>query len=519
MRFPESVRFNRIGMPVPRSLVGRLTFTYAGVAALFLGISLLLLYLTVDTVLQFQHNQDLINDIDEYRELYVQKGVGAVVSELQNETIGSEAESEFLILLADTGEIVKSTSLVDWQEVDVSAVYQLWVSAQLRETSVTAVTLESHDAPVRIAYGGLSASHFLIVGESAESNAELLELLALVSLAVFLLSLPLIALLVWYLTRRTSIGIRRVSAVANHFATGNLDSRVSAVGEVDEIQVLADTFDSMANRIQLLIRSTREMTDNIAHDIRSPLGRIRLLAESLINDSSMGAANSEIDKHEAAHATIAECDRLIAMINTSLDVSETEAGVSVESLMDIDFSELVSDVFDFFYAAAEEKTLQMIIHAEPGLRVFGNRSGLQRLLVNLLDNAIKYTPTGGEIALRMRCVSHQCVMCLRNTCEGFAPEHHERIFDRFYRIDSSRNGSGCGLGLSYARAVARAHDGDISVSSEAGAFVEFKLVLPLSASSKAINAKLEAGLAQSAKAGNAAVSSDDSKSSRDKATV
>jgi signal transduction histidine kinase len=256
-------------------------------------------------------------------------------------------------------------------------------------------------------------------------------------------------------------------------SSGNLDHRVKAVNQVREVQTLADTFDSMALRIQTLIRDMREMTDNIAHDLRSPLGRIRLLAESVKNSNDLSPEVSD-----CAQKTMGECDRLIAMINTALDVAEAEAGVHHGPRTLEDFTALVVDTWDLFEASAEQNANRVSTRLVSGAFVQGQRTALQRMLSNLFDNAIKYTPAGGQINIEILHDDQDTGLLIRNTCNGIADGDQEKIFDRFQRLEPSRGRSGCGLGLSYSRAVARSHGGDIHIKSDKQSYVELIVKLP-----------------------------------------
>lgn len=461
-------------MRPPRSLSARLTLYCAFTFTLLLGGIFILLYWSIDSVLSERMDEDLREDITEFSELLETGGVQRIVSEIDNETIVDEDESVFLVLFDNSGKVKYSSQLDAW--VGLSPDKQM-IEEQLisdAEPRLSSLFLSSQDAETRVIYGRLSPDYVLLIGESMENRDDVMEILISAFALVSLLALPVSALLVWFVTRRTVSGIRMVSNAAHSIAAGNLDTRVKAHDQLEEVQTLADTFDGMANRIQSLVRQLREMTDNIAHDLRSPLGRIRLLSESVLHKE--GGLQ---EYKENAESTIAECDRLIQMINVSLDVSEAEAGVLEFPRNNIDLSEVVNDACDFFEAVAEQKNISLKRNLPGYCPVNADRTSLQRMFSNLLDNAAKFTCSGGEIQVSMKIRDGMARISVKDNGIGIPAEHIRRVFDRFYRVEVSRNSTGCGLGLSYARAVARAYGGEISVESEAGKYSEFMVNIPV----------------------------------------
>jgi signal transduction histidine kinase len=232
----------------------------------------------------------------------------------------------------------------------------------------------------------------------------------------------------------------------------------------DEIDQLALTFNQMLDRIETLVTGIKEMSDNIAHDLKSPITRIRGIAEV-----SMTSGSSLQEYESMAAGTIEECDRLLDMINTMLIISRTEAGVNQLDCQTLNIAHLVRDACDIFQSPAEDKGLTLAYNGSENISIYGDIRLIQRMVANLLDNAIKYTPAKGRVDVSVATDADQLVqIAVRDTGRGISAKDREHIFERFYRCDPSRSQAGTGLGLSFARAVARAHNGQISVTSAVG---------------------------------------------------
>jgi signal transduction histidine kinase len=222
-----------------------------------------------------------------------------------------------------------------------------------------------------------------------------------------------------------------------------------------------------------------EMSDNIAHDLRSPIARMRGTAEVTLTS---GRDLSEFESMAAS--TIEECDRLLDMINTMLMISKTESGVHKVSNKDVDLDRIVRQACELFSPTAEDQNVHLSCDVPSGIRMIGDTSMIQRMVSNLLDNAIKYTPSGGTVNVTLSETPLQIVLTFKDSGVGISSADLSRIFKRFYRCDQSRSLPGTGLGLSLARAIARAHSGDIAVISIPNRGSTFTVTLPKSLSAQ-----------------------------------
>jgi signal transduction histidine kinase len=276
------------------------------------------------------------------------------------------------------------------------------------------------------------------------------------------------------MARRALGGVETVTRTARRISEGNLEKRVPVKNRANEIDQLALTFNQMLDRIETLVTGIKEMSDNIAHDLKSPITRIRGIAEvSLTSGSSLQEYES------MAAGTIEECDRLLDMINTMLIISRTEAGVNQLDCQELDIANLVRDACNIFQSPAEDRGLTMVYTGPENIRIYGDIPLIQRMVANLLDNAIKYTPANGRIDVTASTGADQSVqIAVKDNGMGISGKDLEHIFERFYRCDPSRSQAGTGLGLSFARAVARAHNGDITVASTIDEGSTFTVKLP-----------------------------------------
>jgi len=277
----------------------------------------------------------------------------------------------------------------------------------------------------------------------------------------------------WFLARRALSGIEDVRQTAQSIAKGAFDSRVPVKGTGDEVDQLAVTFNGMLGQIETVLRSMKEITDNIAHDLRSPLTRMRGVAEL-----TLGGKRSVENYETVIGQVIGECDRLLGMINTMLDISEAEAGLSKLRLAEVNAGEMARDVIDLFSPVAEDKHVSVDLRVSGDLSLRADAQKIQRVLSNLLDNAIKYTPSGGSVIISVYGTDQAVRIIMRDTGMGIPAPELDHIFDRFYRGEKSRSKAGNGLGLSLARALIMAHRGTITVRSAPGEGSEFVVTFP-----------------------------------------
>ena len=279
--------------------------------------------------------------------------------------------------------------------------------------------------------------------------------------SILVISLIIVSAIIgWFLARRATIDMQEVTETAEEISSGSYDRRVQVKGRYKEIERLSAAFNSMLDRIQSLLNSMKEINDNIAHDLRSPLARIRGIAEmSLLKEKSIDAYK------DMAASTIEECDTLIGMINTMLDITEAEAGVNGDEIEEFELVELIREACELFRPISEEKKINLKTSLPESLTVTSDRRKVQRIVTNLLENAIKYTPADGAVKVSAAAQNGEVRIDFEDTGMGIDPKDLPHIFERFYRCDRSRSLGGTGLGLSLVKAYTESLNGSIHVES------------------------------------------------------
>jgi signal transduction histidine kinase len=261
--------------------------------------------------------------------------------------------------------------------------------------------------------------------------------------------------------RRVLKRIDAISATSTNIMAGNLSERVPVTSRNDEFDGLATNLNAMLDRIEQLMQGLKEVTDNVAHDLKTPLTRMRNRAESALLESSDPAARTA-----ALETTISESDKLIRTFNALLMIARAEAGAPSGAFADVDISAVVGDVAELYIPVVEDEGMVLSTSVTEGIRLRANRELLGQALVNLVENAMKYfegEPGTGKISVGVRQQDGRILIEVADNGPGIPVEDRKRVLERFVRLEQSRTEPGSGLGLSLVAAVARLHKGEFRI--------------------------------------------------------
>ena len=257
-------------------------------------------------------------------------------------------------------------------------------------------------------------------------------------------------------------------------ATGKLDARVPAPETNDEVAELVRHFNSVLDKNAGLLTAMRETLDNVAHDLRTPLAGLRLSAESALQRPGMDSETGE-----TLGDVIERSDQVLALLRALMEISEAEAGMLKLEKVPCDLGEITRHAAELYEEVAEAEEVVLSIEIDGLVPIVGDPTRLRQAVANLVDNAIKYTPAGGQVIVTAELLADAAVMRVQDNGPGVPTEEQSRIWERLYRCDASRTESGLGLGLSMVRAILRAHDGDAIVKDAPNGGSVFELRLPV----------------------------------------
>ncbi len=302
------------------------------------------------------------------------------------------------------------------------------------------------------------------VGKSTELRDEVLSRFR-AALGLVALSIVLIALTGGALATQSALRpIRQlIAAVQRIVTTGRTDERVPVGDTKDAISELTILFNAMLDRIERLVTSMRGALDNVSHDLRTPMTHLRGSAELAL------AGPPDIDRYREALADcVEEADRVLVMLTTLMDISEAESGAIELHREMVPLSEIVDRAVDLYRDTADAKGVTLEAHADQNVVVSVDRVRFEQVAANLLDNAIKYTPSGGRVDISEGREGNRAVLRVSDTGAGIPAAELPRIWERLFRGDQSRTERGLGLGLSLVKAVVEAHGGTVTVESAPG---------------------------------------------------
>lgn len=447
----------------------RLALWYGVLFVAGAGAMVALTYLLLARSLEARDRELVEATLERYVTEYRDRGLDAL-----NETISADsAEGRHERLLVRVrgrhGEAIFFNVPPGWDEFDLSGLDDVPASAtpawmrlpDLRGRSV-----------LEVASARLSDGTLVQVGRSSAAREETLEHFRSRVLLVFL---SILTVAVGGGALLTCVGLAPLRAltatVRTIVQTGRIDARVPVGRTGDMLDELGVLVNGMLDRIEGLVGGMREALDNVAHDLRTPLTRLRGVAEAALASDDPDAAR------EALVRTVEEAERVTTMLTALMDISEAERGAMRLVRRPVPLAAVVADACDLYADLAEEKDIALEARVPP-LVLDVDEARVRQVLANLIDNAVKYTPAGGRVWIEARAEGPAVVVEVGDTGIGIAAAELPRVWERFYRGDASRSARGLGLGLSLVKAIVEAHGGRVTARSTPGQGSVFAVTLP-----------------------------------------
>jgi signal transduction histidine kinase len=446
----------------------RLTLWYAALGMLHALALSVLTYVLLSSSLQQRDRQHIVMELWEMVDLYHSHGVAGV----QQEVASYGQPPYYFVRLVGADHATRLLALPEpWTTYTLPPLDTMGTSAIItwHESALPDATNR-----LEVASLGLDDGAVLQVGKPTQDRATLLERFRAISTLVML---PMLALSFTggaMLAGRTLRPLRSLIRTVRSITTGAIDMRVATRQTGSELDELGQLFNQMLDKIAGLVQGMRDALDNVAHDLRTPVARLRASAEVALQAEEQPALY-----REALADCLEESERLLAMLHTLMDISEAETGMMPLALTPIQVAELLAEAVDLYRYVIDEHGPGVSTTAPPNLWVTADRTRLRQVLANLLDNAIKYTPPGGRITLTAYQEPTGVAIVVEDTGRGMTPDELAHIWDRLYRGDTSRSQRGLGLGLSLVKAIVQAHQGAVTVASTLGKGSRFTLQFPM----------------------------------------
>jgi signal transduction histidine kinase len=439
-----------------RTTAFQLTLVYLLIFVVFAASLLGYFALNTRRLITEQITTTVDTEITGLREQYNQGGIRrlVIVVDLRSRRPGS---SLYLVTTATGEGLAGNVGSLEPGVLD----HPGWLETNYRRLEAPEGT--DHRALVQVVQ--LPGGFRLLVGRDLEERERLFGIIA--NAGQWSLALVIVLGLAggFFVSRRVLNRVEAMTDKAQTIMAGDLAGRLPVAGTGDELDRLAEHLNAMLERIEALMRGLKEVSDNIAHDLKTPLTRLRNRCEQALRGST-----SVADYRAALEATIAESDELIRTFNALLMIARAESGQARDNMTEFDAAEIARDVGELYEPVAEEKGIALTVEAPAAAPVRGNRELVSQALANLVDNAIKYAGPNGElngapaeIVVKAGNDGERIALSVADRGPGIAEADRGRVVERFVRLEQSRSEPGSGLGLSLAAAVARLHGGELKL--------------------------------------------------------
>ncbi|MGC8791051.1 MAG: ATP-binding protein [Desulfurella sp.] len=306
-----------------------------------------------------------------------------------------------------------------------------------------------------------ATSYTIVVGKNVASTEELLEKFREIFFGMILFTMLLGIIGGLIALRKILLPIKSITQTAQYIInTGKLNERIKVENTQDELYDLSVIINKMLDKIEVLVKSLKETIDNVAHDLRTPLTRIKITSELALSEQS------KLNPKDALLSCLDESDKILTLLNAIVDISQIETGSLRLNIEKIQLKKLIDDVIDLYDYVIEEHNMNLSVKCNENIYIYGDFNRLRQALSNLMDNAIKYNKPNGKISIKALKINDKICLFIRDTGIGIDAKDLPYIFERLYRADKSRSKQGLGLGLSLVKAIIKAHEAKIKVKSK-----------------------------------------------------
>lgn len=455
----------RIRFRLLQSTIFRIAFLYAAFFCVSVIMLLTFVYFATVREMESQIRHRITSQMNQAQASFTVGGVSALKKQLAEFT-DEEDEGLSVYLLVDAQNKAIAGNMEAWPE-DIDVTEAVWLMFDIdSRTSDEGVHVLARDAV-------LPGGYRLLIGYSLRGPDRTRHVMLDVVTASVVLAFLITGLGGSLFSSVIKRRLERVNQICSQVISGHLDATVPLTGGDDAFDHLAQNVNAMLARIAGLVRGLKETSDNIAHDLRTPLNRHRIRLEGIINYPGGRASMQEQIK-----AGIEELDTIVETLNSILRISQAQSGVASGHLVTFDLASTVIDVIEFYAEFAEQKDIIIAETVPETLMITADKPLVTQALANLIDNAIKYTPGSGQIAISLIRQGKSIEFSVADNGPGIPPDHYEKVKERFFRLEASRTSAGTGLGLSLVDAVAKLHRGELIFEDNAPG-LRARLILPV----------------------------------------
>jgi len=467
------MRFNLLRkIRFPETIGAKVALWYAGFFILSSSLLFLFAYYYFSSILVKQDRGEVMMELTEISSIYKIGGIQAIEIFLQDNATARRANPLFLRIATAQNKTIHLFSPEQWEDFDISLLEKKNFCNTVCSHTWVQLSSNNGDYVLDIKSTPLTKGHWVQLGMSSQGREKVLRqfhrIFMVVMVPLFILGLGGGLLL----SRRTLQPLRHMINTVRSIDITKERTTLPRTMTGDELDELAGLFNAMLENIHRLVGGMKNALDNVAHDLRTPMTRLRNFAEMALREKE----DANLLRSALAKG-VEESDNIIRMLNTLMDISEAETGSMNLNIKRTNISNIITNIVDMYQFVAEEKGVEVLLSVGDELWVDVDASRIGQVLANIVDNAIKFTPAGGRMSLEGLESHAHVIIKVRDTGSGIPPEDASQIWHRLYRGDASRSEKGLGLGLSLVKGIINAHRGRIELESNPGGGSVFVIYL------------------------------------------